>query len=244
MTTFFLLVAGLCIATGIALSFLNISRSSQRRIYWASACLAAVAGFLIGYPNIKNALGLAAMLLTTMTVMAYVSTPYIKIGGKIYALTVRDRQPDPDASSTAPASQPPRDGAPPAKTTDAQADRAPDSYSGLLTPATMWWLLVGLAAIAAGNTYAYLFSDGQAAPAAVSAILVALLTVGGGYGDGSWRYQIARGQYVPFVVASVITAGGFALLYLGAYYAARRFPLRRTQSMEYQAHPRHCHSRP
>ena len=54
MTTFFLVVAGLCIAKGIALSFFNISRSWQRRIYWASACLAAVAGFLIGYPNIKT----------------------------------------------------------------------------------------------------------------------------------------------------------------------------------------------
>ena len=54
MTTFFLVVAGLCIATGIALSFFNISRRSQRRLYWASACLAAVAGFLIGYPNIKT----------------------------------------------------------------------------------------------------------------------------------------------------------------------------------------------
>ena len=50
MTTFFLVVAGLCIATGIALSFFNISRNSQRRIYWAAAGLAAVAGFFIGYP--------------------------------------------------------------------------------------------------------------------------------------------------------------------------------------------------
>jgi hypothetical protein len=184
------------------------------------------------------------MLLATMTVMAYVSTPYIKIGCKIYALTLSDRQPDPDESSTAPDRQPPRDGAPPAKTTDAQADRAPDPYSGLLTPATMWWLVVGLAAIAAGNTYAFLFSDGQAAPAAVSAAFVALLAVGGGYGDGSWRYRIARGQYLPLVVASVISAGGFALLYLAAYYTARRFPLRRTQSMEYQAHPRHRQREP
>jgi hypothetical protein len=239
MTTLFLVVAGLCIATGIALSFVNISRSSQRRIYWAAACLAAVAGFFIGYPNIKNAIGFAAMLFATMTVMAYVATPYIKIGGKIYALTVSDRQPDPDESSTAPDSQPARDGAPPAKTTDAQANQVPDSYSGFLTPATMWWLLVGLAAIAAGNSYAYLCSDGQAAPAAVSATLAALLAVAGGYGDGSWRYRIARGQHLPFVVASVITAGGFALLYLGAYHTARRFPLRRTQSMEYHAHPRH-----
>jgi hypothetical protein len=244
LTTFFLVVAGLCIATGIALSFFNISRSSQRRIYWAAACLAAVAGFLIGYPNLKNAVGLAAMLAATMTVMAYISTPYIKIGGKIYALTVSDRQPDPDESSAAPHSHPARDGAAPAKTTESQADRAPDSYSGLLTPATMWWLLVGLAAIAAGNTYAYLFSDGQAAPAAVSAALVALLAIGGGYGDGSWRYRIARGQYTPFIVASVITAGGFALVYLAAYYTARRFPLRRTQSREYHAHPRHRQREP
>jgi hypothetical protein len=41
LTTFFFVVAGLCIATGIALSFFNISRRSQRHIYWAAACLAA-----------------------------------------------------------------------------------------------------------------------------------------------------------------------------------------------------------
>lgn len=57
------------------------------------------------------------------------------------------------------------------------------------------------------------------------------------YGDASWRYPIARGQYIQFGVASVITAGSFALIYLTAYYIAQRRPLRRKQSMEYQVHP-------
>ncbi|MGB3333299.1 MAG: hypothetical protein WBA79_10860 [Mycobacterium sp.] len=38
---------------------------------------------------------------------------------------------------------------------------------------------------------------------------------------------VARGQFVPFAVASVITAGSLALVYLTAYCIAQRQPLRR-----------------
>jgi hypothetical protein len=228
---FFLGVIIACFAAGLVLDFLHISRSSQRRIYWASACLAAVCGFLMVYPNWKTGLAIAGILFAAMIMAAYAATPYIKIGGKIYALTVRDRQPDPEDSSTA-------------QTADPQFDPAPDSYSGMLTPATMWWLLVVLAVIAAANMYAFLFSDGDAAPAAVSATFLAVLAVGAGYGDASWGYRIARGQHIQLGVASLITAGSFALPYLVAYYTARRFPLRRKQSMEYRAHPRHRKNEP
>ena len=95
------------------------------------------------------------------------------------------------------------------------------------------------AVIAAANMYAFLFSDGKAAVAALGAGFVALLAVGAGYGDASWDYPIARGQHIQLGAATIITAGSFALLYLVAYYTARRFPLRRKQSLEYRAHPRH-----
>ena len=143
MQHLFLAVIIVCFVVGLALDFLHISRRSQRRIYWASACLAAVSGFLIVYPNWKTGLAIAGILSAAMTMAAYAATPYIKIGGKTYALTVNDRQPDPEDSSTA-------------QTADPQFDPAPDSYSGMLTPATMWWLLVVLAVIAAANMYAFL----------------------------------------------------------------------------------------
>jgi hypothetical protein len=238
---FFLGVIIVCFVVGLVLDFLHISRSSQRRIYWASACLAAVAGFLIVYPNWKTGLAIAGILSAAMTMAAYAATPYIKIGGKIYALTVSDRQPDPQDALTA-ASEP--DDQPDARKPDPQSDPAPDSYSGMLTATTMWWLLVVLAVIAAANAYAFLFSDGKAAVAALGTGFVALLAVGTGYADASWDYPIARGQHLQLGAATIITVGSFALLYLIAYYTARRFPLRRKQSLEYRAHPRHRKTEP
>jgi hypothetical protein len=211
--------AVLCIIVNVFIPS-SIPRSSQRRIYWGSTCVAAVSGFLACYPNWQNGLGVAGTFVAAMTLAAYAATPYIRIRGKIYALTVRLR----------------------VEQTDPQSDPAPDSYSGMLTPATMWWMLVGLAVIVAIDECAFLFSDGKAGIAAMGAGLLALLAVGAGYGDASWGYRIARGQYVPFGIASIITAGSFALVYLIAYYTARRWPLRRTQSMEYRAHPRHSES--
>jgi hypothetical protein len=241
MQTVFLGVVVVCFVVGFVLDFFNIPRSTQRRIYWATACLAAVAGFLAVYPNWKTGLGLAGMLLAAMTVMAYVATPYIKVGGKIYALTVSLSRPDPPDAHTA-ESEPA--GAPDARKADPHFDPAPDSYSGMLTAATMWWMLVGLAVIAAVNAYAFLFSDGKPLVAAVGTGFLALLAIGTGYGDASWDYPIARGQRLQLGLASLITAGGFALVYFAAYYTARRWPLRRQQSLEYRAHPRHQKSEP
>jgi hypothetical protein len=51
MQTVFLGVVVVCFVVGFVLDFFNIPRRTQRRIYWATACLAAVAGFLAVYPN-------------------------------------------------------------------------------------------------------------------------------------------------------------------------------------------------
>lgn len=244
MRDVFLIVAGLCIIAAVVLPTLKTSRSSQRRIYWGCTSLASLSGFLAGSPNMTNAIVGAALLFGAMTMAAYAFTPYIKIGGKIYALTVADRQPDPDGPRTKDSSQLEReDGSIPHRA-DPQSDAAQNSYIGLFTPATMWWMLVVLAVIAAGNVYAFLFSDGEAAIAAVMAAFLALLAAGGGYGDASWGYPIARGQRIPFGVVSVITGGSFAFVYLVAYWFGRRRPLRRPQSMEYRAHPRHQKNQP
>lgn len=215
----------LCYLAGLLISFSDISIGAQRRIYWSCACMAGVFGTLATYPTWNNAATLGIFASTLMTVAAYVSTPYIKIGGKIYSLTIPD--PDPEVA--------------PATTDSAQqeTDPHPDSYSGLLTATTMWWSLVVLAVIAAGNVYAAVVGQGEVWVGVISGTFSALLAVVTAYGDASWRYPIARGQYIQFGVASVITAGGFALIYLTAYYIAQRRPLRRKQSMEYQVHPRH-----
>jgi hypothetical protein len=68
--------------------------------------------------------------------------------------------------------------------------------------------------------------------------LLVLMAPTSGLGDSSWGYAIARRQYVPFALVGVVTAGSFTVLYLIAYYAGKRWPVRRRQSMEYRAHSR------
>jgi hypothetical protein len=209
---------------GFSLSSFRLNMRVQRRVYWVCACLAAIFGFLMPLPNTRTGLVVGGLFFSGMTVAAYVTSSYIKIGGKIYALTVADSQPDPEDG--------PSD-------THAGVDPSADAYSGQLTPAKMWWMIVVLAVIGGGNAFAALFSNGEAWVGVMSAGFAALLAIGAGYTDGSWDYQPARRQYLQLGLASVVTAGGFALLYFAAFYTARRRPLRRSQSLDPRAHPRH-----
>jgi uncharacterized membrane protein len=72
--------------------------------------------------------------------------------------------------------------------------------------------------------------------------LLVLMPPMSGFGDGSWRYAIARGRSLPFALVGLVTAGTFTVLSLIAYYAGKRWPVRRRQSMEYRAHSRHQRS--
>ncbi|BBY44185.1 hypothetical protein MCEL_24800 [Mycolicibacterium celeriflavum] len=168
-------------------------------------------------------------MLGVMTVIAYAYTPYIKLRGKVYAMTVQDSEPDPEHPTTEN----------PTYTRDAGRDAAPDSYSGLLSATKMWWMIVGLMIISSGNTIAFVTGKGEWWVAAIGIAFLVFLAVTTGYGDASWGYGIARGQHIQFGIGTLITAGLFAVLYLTAYQFAKRLPSRRTQSMEYRAHPRH-----
>jgi hypothetical protein len=239
----------------VALPFIGLRRSVERRVFWCMVGAIGVAGALSTYPTWYHATAFALFPVAMLTVGAWAYTPYIKIGGTIYALNLKDRRPDPDdehdhdASPSDPDSHPELgeydhntidvDDDRPAGHPASHSDADVDSYSGMLTPTTMWWVMVGLSVIAGGNAYAYLFSDGKAPVAIAMATFVVLLALSTGYGDANWGYRIARGRYIPFVIAAVVTAGGFALVYLTAYYLARRWPLRRSRSMHYRAHPRH-----
>jgi hypothetical protein len=121
-----------------------------------------------------------------MTFVAYAYTPYIKVGGKIYALTVQDSRPDADE---------------PSDKTDADAaapklDPAPDAYSGIISATKMWWLLVPLLVISSGNTYAFLTGEGEGWVALIGIAFLVFLAVATGYGDASWGYGIARGRHI------------------------------------------------
>jgi hypothetical protein len=225
---FILLVA--CAVVALTQQYVKYSRSLQRRIYWSCACLGAAAAFLAFYPASQKGLGMALFFLGVMTAAAYAYTPYIKVGGKVYALTAQDSRPDPDEDS---------DETSATATAAPEHDPAPDAYSGLISATKMWWLLVPLLVISTGNVYAFASGRGEWWVAAIGMAFLVFLAVAMGYGDASWNYGIARGHHVPFALAAIVTLGVFALLYLAAYQAGKRWPLRRSESMEYRAHPRH-----
>lgn len=208
-------------------AFLKVSRATHRIIYWTCTAAAAACGFMVAYPNCKEALLTSAFVGGCLVMIAYFKTPYIKIGGKVYALTVADSQPDPDVE----------DGHRELGVGD--YDPAPDSYSGVLTPAKMWWGMIPVALMGTGSIWASASGIQPWRYAVMGGGLLFVMASLGGFGDASWGYSVARRQYLPFVLVGILTGGIFALVYLIGYYAGKRWPVRRKQSMEYRAHPRH-----
>lgn len=235
----FFAVAIVCWVTGFALSFFKIRPRAQRRIYWGNVGVGAVSGFLVGYPDLGKGVGIAGFVVVTMTLAAYLCTPYLKIGNKIHRLVPDLNRPDSDDARLVDGAQSgQRENSRP-RNAAGQHDSTPDSYGGVLTPARLWWIMVALAAIIAGGVCMVVAGRGGPVTTAAAVGFYALMAALAGHGDSSWGYPIARGQYVQFAVISVITAGGFTVTYLIAYYAGRLWPLRRRNSMEYRAHPRH-----
>lgn len=208
-------------AIGFVQSFFKHSRTSQRRVYWTCAAVGAAAAFLSFYPLWTKGLGAVAFVAGAMIVIAYAYTPYIKIGGKIRSLAVQTPDPEDDSPGSA----------------TTQHDPAPDAYSGMLTAAKMWWILVSLMLISAINTYAFVTGEGEWWVAVIGVTFLVFLAVAAGVGDASWGYPIARGQRIQFMILAVVTLGAFTVVYLAAYGLAKRRPFRSKHSLDYRAHP-------
>jgi len=70
-------------------------RRAARRYYWTTSIVGIVC-FAIGVGKIWPNGVLSAAVFTAIVVgSAYLSTPYLKIGGRIYASMPENRQPDP-----------------------------------------------------------------------------------------------------------------------------------------------------
>jgi hypothetical protein len=70
-------------------------RATKRRIYWTATAVAVPVLFVAGLPDLQSALAFVAMALILMGGWAYVRTPNIKLGGRIYSLDPPNREPDP-----------------------------------------------------------------------------------------------------------------------------------------------------
>jgi hypothetical protein len=70
-------------------------RRAGRRLYWAASII-GIASFAIGVGKIwPNAVAVTVIFSAIVAFSAYLTTPYLKIGGKIYASSPENREPDP-----------------------------------------------------------------------------------------------------------------------------------------------------
>jgi hypothetical protein len=72
-------------------------RRAGRRFYWATSIIGIVS-FAIGVGKIwPNGFAVAVIFSAIVAFSAYLTTPYLKIGGRIYAASPENREPDPPA---------------------------------------------------------------------------------------------------------------------------------------------------
>ncbi|WP_328350788.1 hypothetical protein OG976_16600 [Mycobacterium sp. NBC_00419] len=221
-TLIFSVVAIGCVGLTLMPIVKRRDRNLERRLFWFGAVGAAISVVIACIP-FWEAGYLAVGYLISMVISAYFSSPYIKIAGKIYAFHIDDTQ----AGETPPLGRDAPNG-----------DAYPDSYSGSVTAPKMWWLMVPATALCSFNIVTAL-AAGTTKPwiAVAAAVALVVVAAGYGYGDSSWRYGIARGQTVQFLLVGLVTAGTFTVIYLLAYRIAMRWPLRPKISSEYRAHP-------
>ena len=186
------------------------ARHVKRRIFWlglltADACVAVSALPLGMDTTVTLFVGFALAIVFR----AYFDTPYLKIGGRIYALSMSDSRPDPprDGSPAEPMPPPPR-----------------DSYGGEASAQTFWWVVtVMTCAFAAGVYLGGWFS--------LTILCTALLSAGAvvcGIDDATRKLPMARGQHVQaFVisVASILLWFAPPICYFVGYQIGTRKPM-------------------
>lgn len=192
---------------------------AERRLYWLGALIAIVSAFLTLYPpDWRGGLIFSAALGAGLVFRAYMTRSYIRIRGRTYAFNLSDKQADEDDDHP-------------------DYDPAPDSYAGFATATKTWWLFV-FAMLGCAFIVAIYFTEDEGPSYALgAAVVVTLVALLAGNQDASWGYPVARGQWLPFILAAVVTAGAFAALYLFAYAVGKRFPMRPKRSLEYRTHP-------
>lgn len=203
--------------------FVNRGVSWERRLYWGGFLAAGVFIALGCLPNWEVGVAFALLDLALATGTAYLNGPGIKIRGKVYALYLEDSR---TKQGRAGGDGPDHDPVP--------------SYGGLTTPRKAWWMNVFAFAFGVFLLVATIHAPG--APWFMYVGTAAALVIfpsGIGYAEASLGCSVARGQRVQFAIIAVITLGVVNIVYLLGYAAGRRWPLRRTRSMDYGAHARH-----
>ena len=211
-----LLIAGVCagLVAAVASVFVR-DRRLDRRIYWlgwliATSCIS----FAVLPRGWQASLAIGLLGVFAAVVYAYLRTPFLKIGGRIYALSITDSRPDPPANDTTeePPPAPPRDSYP--------------TTAGPVSARNLWWVLVALTCLVSVGVYLV----GWAWQMVLGAALLAVLGGIFGIDDATRKLPIARGQHVQaFIVsvASILLWLAPPVCYVVGYGIGRRWPMGR-----------------
>lgn len=170
----------------------------QRKVFWTGVFSAATCAFIAGLPNLVTAFGVAAMIILLTAARAYIDTQYLKIGGRVFAFR---KEKDFPASSFG---------------------TGQDPYSSRVSAANMWWLIVLGIAGGSVSILGYVIDGDSPRSLWVGLGIYAFAATISGYMDGAEDQRVARGQYLPFGVITVTSAGIFPVCYFATYSAARR----------------------
>jgi hypothetical protein len=220
----FLIIAGfLAVAASMVIAVLFAKRRSlERRIYWAGWAIGTLCMSLAVLPRGWQGVIAFALLGVFFAVgYAYFRTPYLKLGNRIYALTIPNSQPDP-SEDDGDSEQPP------------QLPHDSYDFMGGITARKIWWMNVSLICMMALGVVL----TGWDLPTALLAALVVAIGTMSGVDDATRKLPIARDQKVQAYFATVASIPLWLLptiAYLVGYQIGKRKPMGRGK----QAAPPH-----
>jgi hypothetical protein len=188
----------------------GVDRRFGRRMYWLGWIVGgAIAALSLLPRGIVTVLAAYGALIFVAIVWAYLWTPYLKIGGRIYAISMSDSRPDPpsDGGSVEPMPAPPR-----------------DSYPGPVSAGKFWWVVTVLTCVFAADVYL----GGWVWRTIASTTLLSAGAVMCGIDDATRKLPTARGQHVQaFIVsvASILLWLAPPICYLIGYQVGKRWPM-------------------
>lgn len=203
-----LLIVGVCAGLIAAVGSVTAkSRELERRLYWIGWLIAAVCFALAALPRgWPGSVGIGLLAVFVAVLYAYLRTPYLKIGHRVYSIVSVEEEP--------PSHNPPA----------SRNDSYPTAI-GSLSARSMWWVLVALTCAMSVGVYLVGWSWQLIIGTAFLAVLGAVT----GNDDGSRKLPIARGQLVQagiVSVASILLWLAPPVCYYVAYLIGQRGSLR------------------
>jgi hypothetical protein len=200
-TLVFFIAATACLVFAISAIGNKRDLNWQRKAFWGGTFGAATCIFLAFLPNITAGLTLGFLGIFLMGLPAYFNSQYIKIGSRVIAFESSADLAEPRGSA-------------------GQLGVA-KPYGPRVSAAKLWWLMVpSVGLIGAGNFWIYVLDREDLRYGLLGLGIMVSLGVSYGIGDATKSQRVARGQYLPFAILGLMSAGIFTVSYLAPYLTA------------------------